>query len=312
MRRTGAGATAASLRLADTNSKTTSSLDQRLFGLTTDMRGTMAKDENAEGARASGARRPAGQVQSLTRALNLLRAISDHDGGSLSELVARTGLPPSTAHRLLTTLESERFVQYDSANGLWRIGLSAFLVGVGFQRTRDVLRVAKPFLKRLMEQSGETANMYLVDDGELVCASQVESRQMMRAITRVGGRPPLYCSGAGKAYLSRLSSDEFSNAVNLSNLKALTERTITTPQRLMAEMEEVRKAGFAIDDEEQVLGVRCVAAAVVDEKGAPVAAISVSGPVTRMDKGRLHKLGSLIQSAAEEITRDFGGRYDRA
>jgi len=272
-----------------------------------ELRGRMAKDENSNGARDAGARRPAGQVQSLTRALNLLRAIADHDGGTLSELVGRTGLPPSTAHRLLTTLESERFVQYDSGSGLWRIGLSAFLVGAGFQRTRDILRVARPFLKRLMEQSGETANIYLVNDGEIVCAAQVESRQMMRAITRVGGRPPLYCSGAGKAYLARLPDEKRARAVERLQLKSLTERTITTPSRLSAELDDIRKLGYAVDDEEHALGVRCVAAAVVDEHGAPVAAISVSGPVTRLDKSRIPRLGALIKSAAKEVTRDYGG-----
>ncbi len=270
----------------------------------------MAKDDNANTQEDLRARRPAGQVQSLTRALNLLRAISDHDGGTLSELVARTGLPPSTAHRLLTTLESERFVQYDSSSGLWRIGLSAFLVGAGFQRTRDILRVARPFLKRLMEQSGETANIYLVNDGEIVCAAQVESRQMMRAITRVGGRPPLYCSGAGKAYLSRLPEALRNETVAGFHLKALTERTVTSAARLISELEDVRRLGYAVDDEEHALGVRCVAAPVLDEQGAPVAAISVSGPVTRMDKTRLMRLGGLIKSAAREITRDYGGRVD--
>jgi len=267
----------------------------------------MAKDDNVDGEREAGARRPAGQVQSLTRALNLLRAIADHDGGSLSELVGRTGLPPSTAHRLLTTLESERFVQYDSGSGVWRIGLAAFLVGAGFQRTRDILRVARPFLKRLMEQSGETANIYLVNDGDIVCAAQVESRQMMRAITRVGGRPPLYCSGAGKAYLARLPDEARAKAIDSFSLRALTEKTITTRTRLAAELDEVRRVGFAIDDEEHALGVRCVAAAVVDETGAPVAAISVSGPVTRLEKARITKLGALIKGAAREITRDYGG-----
>lgn len=265
----------------------------------------MAKDDNADESR--GPRRPAGQVQSLTRALNLLRAIADHDGGSLSELVGRTGLPPSTAHRLLTTLESERFVQYDSANGIWRIGLSSFLVGAGFQRTRDVLRVARPFLKRLMEQSGETANIYLVNDGEIVCAAQVESRQMMRAITRVGGRPPLYCSAAGKAFLARLPNELVRKAIDGMDLKALTEKTITTRESFLSEIEDVRKQGYAIDDEEHALGVRCVSAAVVDENGAPVASISVSGPVTRMEKARLSRLGQLIRGAAQEITRDYGG-----
>lgn len=267
----------------------------------------MAKDDNAVEDDGPVVKRQTGQVQSLIRALNLMRAISDHDGGSLSELVARTGLPPSTAHRLLTTLESERFVQYDSAAGIWRIGLSAFLVGAGFQRTRDVLRVARPVLRRLMEQSGETANIYLVNDGEIVCAAQVESRQMMRAITRVGGRPPMYCSAAGKAYIARLPQEARDRIINDTDLKALTERTITSRERFAAELEDIRRLGYAIDDEEHALGVRCIAAPVLDENGAPVAALSVSGPVTRMNKARIARLGPLIRGATQEITRDYGG-----
>ena len=130
-----------------------------------------------------------GQVLSLTRALSLLRHLAESgDGMSLTELSESTGLPPSTTHRLLTTLESERFVRPDPQGGLWRIGVAAFFVGAAFARSRDKLTLTRPYLRRLMELSGETANLFVESDGEAICIGQIESRHAMRAITGVGGR----------------------------------------------------------------------------------------------------------------------------
>jgi IclR family acetate operon transcriptional repressor len=114
-------------------------------------------------------------------------------------------------------------------------------------------------------------------------------------------------TAAGKAFLARLPNELVRKAIDGMDLKALTEKTITTRESFLSEIEDVRKQGYAIDDEEHALGVRCVSAAVVDENGAPVASISVSGPVTRMEKARLSRLGQLIRGAAQEITRDYGG-----
>ena len=127
--------------------------------------------------------RASGQVQSLSRALKLLNALSYHASGlSLSEVAQEVGLPNSTAHRLLTTLQNERFVRFDTERSVWLIGVQAFRVGSAFVRSRDVVTIARPYMRRLMEQSGETVNLGISDRGEIVYLAQVECQKMMRAI----------------------------------------------------------------------------------------------------------------------------------
>ncbi|MEO1275337.1 MAG: IclR family transcriptional regulator, partial [Pseudomonadota bacterium] len=146
-----------------------------------------------------------GEVQSVRRALSLLDALAEHGGGaSLKELAGATALAPSTAHRLLTTLESARFVRFDPVEGAWRIGVAAFTVGGAFLAGRDLSVIARPYLRRLMEITGETANLYLWTEQEPVCVAQVECRQTMRAIAKVGTRVRIHCSGAGKAIVAAL------------------------------------------------------------------------------------------------------------
>jgi IclR family acetate operon transcriptional repressor len=255
-----------------------------------------------------GKARAVGQVRSLTRALNLLRHLAHSgDGMSLTELSEAAELPPSTTHRLLTTLESERFVRPDPAGGLWQIGVAAFFVGTAFARTRDKLSLSRPYLRRVMEMSGETANLFVESDGEAICIGQIESRHAMRAITGVGGRVLMHSSGAGKALLAFMEPARRQRLIATMALPRETQRTITDRGRLEAELDEVRGLGYAVDDEEHALGLRCVAAPVLDEFGRAVAAISLSGPSARIPADRLPSLGRMVAQAAREATRDYGG-----
>lgn len=252
--------------------------------------------------------RGSGQVRSLTRALTLLRHMAaSADGLSLTELSEASGLPPSTTHRLLTTLEAERFVRPDPQGGVWRVGVAAFMVGSAFARSRDKLSVARPYLRRLMEMSGETSNLFVESDGEAICIGQIESRHAMRAITGVGGRVALHCSGAGKALLAHIDRERRARALAAIPLAAVTESTITRREKLDAALTEVRALGYAVDNEEHALGLRCVAAPVFDEHGQAVAAMSISGPSARIPPDRLPVLGRMVAQAASEATRDFGG-----
>lgn len=193
----------------------------------------------------------AGQVQSVTRALAILRGLAESgDGMTLSDVAQIVGLAPSTAHRLLTTLQQERFVRFDATAHLWQVGVEAFIIGNAFVRTRDVVAMARPYLRRLMEEGGETANLYLEQDGEAICMAQVECRQMMRAIARPGGRVKMHCSGAGKAMLGWLADAELTRVIRTHGLKRFTERTLDTPSRLRRDLELVRERGYAVDDEE--------------------------------------------------------------
>ncbi|MFN3613292.1 MAG: IclR family transcriptional regulator [Rubrimonas sp.] len=256
---------------------------------------------------AKGDRRAApGQVQSLTRALQVLRVIAAAPDGLILRDVARSaGLPVSTAHRLLTTLESERFVRANPDTGLWSIGADAFAVGQGFVRARDVAALARPRLRALTSRWGETASLYLEAEGGLICAAQVESRQMVRAVTRVGGVVSLHCTAAGKAWLAASPSPDLSGL----RYDRRTPRTLTTEAALRSAVDLTRHQGWALDDEELVEGVRCVAAAVLDEEGRPLAALSVSGPVSRVTPAAAAALGPAVAIAAAELSRDcgFGG-----
>lgn len=252
----------------------------------------------------------AGQVRALTRALSLLRHLAaSGDGMSLTELSEAAGLPPSTTHRLLTTLESERFVRPDPQGGIWRIGVAAFFVGSAFGRSRDKLSLTRPYLRRLMEMSGETANIFVESDGEAVCIGQIESRHGLRAITSVGGRVPLQSSGAGKALLAHM---EPGRRQRLSGIVATSGAAPAEARAVEVALEDVRALGYAIDDEEHALGLRCVASPLFDEFGRAVAAISISGPSARIPRERLATLGRMVAQAAQEATRDYGGEMPMA
>lgn len=252
-----------------------------------------------------------GRVQSLARALAIVNAIARGDGLTLTDLARTVGLPPSTVHRLLTTLEEARFVRFDRELARWMIGVQAFIVGGAFLQARDVLALARPYLRRLVEDGGETANLALEDEGQAVYMGQVESRQLVRAIAKPGGRVFLHNSGIGKAMLAAMPAAEVAKILQKRGLPRFTERTIDTPAALRAHLAEIRARGFAIDDEEYAIGLRCVAAPILDEAGALVAAVSLSGPTARITPDRVPLLGALVRTVAQEITAEFGGRPRR-
>lgn len=268
----------------------------------------MARAPRPRGRPAAEAGGNGGQVQSLSRALAILAVLAESgDGMTLSDVAQIVGLAPSTAHRLLTTLQQQRFVRFEPLGHLWQIGVQAFVVGNAFVRTRDVVGAARPFMRRLMEESGETVNLYVEHGGEAICMSQVECRQMMRAIARPGGRVKMHCSGAGKAILAFLPDGEVTRILQRHGLPRITERTLDTPRKLRADLARVRARGYAVDDEEHAVGLRCVAAPVFDQHGAPAAGISLSGPSARIAPERLEALGALAATIARELTHETGG-----
>jgi IclR family transcriptional regulator, acetate operon repressor len=253
--------------------------------------------------------RRSGNVQALTRALSIMKAVAAQDrGATLTEVARATKLAPSTVHRLLTTLQQDRFVQFESEGARWLVGVEAFVVGRAFLQARDIARVAPTFLRRLMEQSAETANLAILDEDMAVYMGQVESRQTMRAICKLGGRVFLHSSALGKSMLALMEPEEVGRILAAKGMTRLTQRTLDNPTRLAAQLTKVRIAGYAADDEEYSPGLRCVAAAVTDEYGGPVGALSISGPTIRVTRERLEELGLLVRSIADELTLELGGK----
>ncbi|MEG3111310.1 MULTISPECIES: glyoxylate bypass operon transcriptional repressor IclR [Pantoea] len=252
-----------------------------------------------------------GQVQSLTRGLTLLELIADSHGSvALTELAQQAGLPNSTTHRLLTTMQQQGFVRQVGDLGFWTIGAHAFVVGSSFLQSRNLLALVHPVLRSLMETSGETVNLAVLDlsDHQAVIIDQVQCTQLMRMSAPIGGKLPMHASGAGKVFLAHLTDEQVTALLHQKGLHHYTPKTLMSPQSLKANLAQVRKAGFSFDDEEHALGLRCVAAPIYDEHGEAFAAISISGPIARMTDDRITELGALVIREARQVTLAYSGR----
>lgn len=246
-------------------------------------------------------------VQSVNRAMLLLETLAE-DGGvwRLKDLVQRTGLSSSTVHRLLTTLEQRRFVQFDSQHALWSVGRQAFSVGSAYGRRQNLLAPALPILRDLRDQTRETANLGIFEDQSITVIGQVESLEIMRAIARLGGSVPLAGSAMGKAVMASLPEEA---------LEAVLSRT-GFPQSMVAKemfrsrLASVRADGFAVDDEEHHPGLRCVASPVFNHLGDVLGAISVSGLAIRLTPARIATIGALTCRAGKRFSSLFWSPAD--
>lgn len=250
-------------------------------------------------------RRPAagsGGVQSLERAFALLEHMADAGGETgLSELAGSSGLPLPTIHRLMRTLVASGYVRQQPDR---RYALGPRLIRLGESAARPMATWARPHLARLVEETGETANMALLDGDEVVYVAQVPSRHAMRMFTEVGRRVLPHSTGVGKALLAHRPAAEVRGILARNGMPAATERTIISPEAFLRELERVRGEGYAVDDNEQELGVRCLAVVV---PGAPApAAVSVSGPSGRLTEAATEKIVPLLHEVARDISASLG------
>src|SRR5512144_113303 len=250
------------------------------------------------------------QVQSLTRGLSILEALARAEGGlTLTDVAQRAALPPSTTHRLLSTLDRMGYVYQAGDLGRWYVGLQAFAVGSTFLANRDFVAQSLPHMRRLMEQSGETANLGILDGTEAVFIDQVQCREMMRTIVRLGSRVPLHASGVGKAIFASLPDEQIQAILKVKGLPRITDNTITSAETMWGSLRVIRQRGWSFDDEEHLIGTRCVASPIYDEHAETLGAISLAGPVSRLPDARIKQLGPVVAHIAEDITRTVGGRW---
>ncbi|MEE1803385.1 IclR family transcriptional regulator [Streptomyces sp. NPDC101062] len=239
-----------------------------------------------------------GGVQSLERAFDLLERMADAGGEvGLSELSAASGLPLPTIHRLMRTLVACGYVRQQANR---RYALGPRLIRLGESASRLLGTWARPYLARLVEETGETANMALLDGDEIVYVAQVPSKHSMRMFTEVGRRVLPHSTGVGKALLSHIPPEEVRALLARTGMPAATEKTITTPDAFLAALETVRRAGYAIDDNEQEIGVRCLAVPVPDSPTA--AAISISGPAGRVTEEATDRIVPVLLEVARDLS----------
>jgi len=246
-------------------------------------------------------------VQALDRAMLLFLDLADSGSATLTEIASRIGMPASTAHRILTTLQTRKFVELDEVTQKWTIGIETFRVGSAYLKQTNVAEAARPVLRRLMEETGETANLAIADDGDVVFIGQIETHQPIRAFFHPGTRGHMHASGIGKALLADLPRENVEKIIRQKGLPEYTANTLISPEQLFADLEKTQERGWSFDDEERYLGMRCVAASIYNAFGEAIAGISISGPTIRFTDAGVPTLGPIVAGAALEITKMIGG-----
>ena len=241
----------------------------------------MDKSGNGTGDRS---RRERTGVQSVERTLDILESLVEFGSEvGLVEISQAVTLPLATVHRLLGTLIQRGYVKQNQHNRKYSLGFRALQMGHDMRQRFSLRLEARPYLQRLVQRIGESANLAVLDDGEVVYIDQAQSSRILRMFTQVGNRLPAHSTGSGKAMLAYLPLDVVDGILRRYGLTGRTPHTITDPERLRSELRRVREIGYAVDDEEHEEGVRCLAVPVRDASGQVVASLSVSGPVTRLN-----------------------------
>jgi IclR family acetate operon transcriptional repressor len=236
-----------------------------------------------------------GGVQSLQRAFDLLEGLADAGGeASLSQLASTTGLPMPTIHRLIRTLVTLGYVRQHANR---RYALGSRLIRLGENAGRQFGTWSRPLLAELVEEVGETANLAVLENDEVVYVAQVPSRHSMRMFTEVGRRLLPHGTGVGKA---TLPADEVRELLNRTGMPAYTPNTYRDPEKLLLHLGEIAERGYALDESEQEIGVRCIAVPVRGTVGA--AAISVSGPEGRLTDDVVDRVAPIVQRVADAIS----------
>jgi DNA-binding IclR family transcriptional regulator len=244
-------------------------------------------------------------VTSLEKALSILELVLDQDRAlSITEISQKLGMGKGTVHRILSTLKARKFFQQDSKTKMYGLGVRTLEIGMAPKRERFLYKAMVPFLIDLHETCRETVNAAVWEYNEIRYIYRLESEEMLRISTSAGARFPGYCAATGKIFLSYFSDEDIRQIYGRKDsFKKYTERTIGSVDALIREIEKVRVNMVAIDDEETLVGVYCVAAPILNSKGECVAAISISAPKNRVPA----KTGATFLKLVSETARKISG-----
>lgn len=248
-----------------------------------------------------------GGVQSLDRAFTLLELLCKSPGGlAIHQLSELTGLHKSTVHRLLAAMAERGYVRR-MGDGVYRAGMRICELSDYVQQNLDVVELAREPMEGLSRRTGETVHLVERDGDEVVYIYKVDSiHGAIRMVSRIGMRRPMYCTGMGKAILAYQSDEQVLNYWKGTEHASYTEHTIVRQEAFLREIHEIRRRGYALDNEENELGVRCVAAAIPDWQGDVSYALSISAPISRMTDERIRALVPELLAVRNEIASCLG------
>jgi len=242
-------------------------------------------------------------IQSVSRAISILRCFDGERLLGLSEISRMVDLRKSTAAGIINTLKAEGFLEQDSATGKLRLGLGLFSLAV--QARHDLADICEPHLKNLLDITGETVNLAVLDKDEIVYIAKKESTHSIRISTSVGARLPVYCTAIGKSILAYMDQDKAKALINSMELKPLTASTVNSKETLLLSIDRIRNEGVAYDFEEFELGIICIAAPLCYKAGEPIGAISVSGPAMRLNANVRENIAHVLKDTAKQVCSEL-------
>ncbi|TDC50379.1 IclR family transcriptional regulator [Jiangella ureilytica] len=243
-------------------------------------------------------------TQSVHRAVETLMFVADRPR-SVGEVADQLGVHSTTALRILHALHSWRLLDR-RPNGTYRLGAAVMELGQRALESIDIRDVALPFMRDLNQATGETVHLAILENSHVVFIEKIESQHPVRMYSRIGLIAPLHCTGVSKAILAHLSTAERDALIDAADLTEYTQHTLTTPDALRADLELTRYRGFAVDEQEHELGIRCVAAPLMHADGRVAGSLSVSAPGVRVSKRRLMEFVAPLQQAVKGAEAELG------
>jgi DNA-binding IclR family transcriptional regulator len=249
------------------------------------------------------------RIQSVARALAILDGLAEARGElALNEIASRLGLAKSTAHGLISTLKEFGYIEQSSFTAKYKLGLRLFEVGSVVALGWDVRTIAAPYIQKLLEEMRETVHLVILDKYEVLYIDKRESSESLRIASQVGMRLPAHCTGVGKVLMAYLSPEERREIIVAKGLPRYTRNTLTDAASLEAEFSRIREQGYAVDNEEIMDSLKCVAAPIRDQGGEVISAVSLSGPISRMQGERFQTAVTLVRKTAADISASLGYR----
>jgi DNA-binding IclR family transcriptional regulator len=248
-------------------------------------------------------------LTTLDRGLQILELLASGEtrsGLTLTELGRAFGMHRSTLSRFLVTLRARGYIGRDSGSERYVIGPRGLILARAYLDRLEIRHVGRPALAALCARTGELVHFVILDQGDAITVERIEGVHPTTLQTDLGARRPAYCTASGKAILAYLDPDEVERELPLK-MTAFTQRTITSVARMHAELANVRRQGYAIDDEERIEGLRCVAAPLFGSSGV-LGALSLAAPVSRVELARFEELCQDVRATAETISRQLGYR----
>lgn len=245
--------------------------------------------------------------QSVYKAFKIIELLSHHrDATGLRDLARELDMSPSTVYRFMSSLKDLGYIKQDAKTSKYRLSLKFAWLGSNVLESVQVTDLAQPYMEELTRNTNETTHLAVLEGLEFVYVAKIDGNQAVNMSSRIGNRGTLYSTSIGKVLLAYIAEQERLAIIQELDMPPKTKNTIITRDELIHQLEEVRKSGYAIDDEENEIGIRCIGAPIFDHRGEAIAALSLSGWKVTMTTRRIATLPKGLMATANKISEELG------